>query len=57
LSGNVPNSQFNAAVNVNIAQRTGNPGTYNFLGAIDDVHIFNRALTSSEIQADMSIPR
>jgi hypothetical protein len=57
LDGTVPNSQFNAAVNVNIAQRTGSPGAFNFLGTIDEVHIFNRALTASEIQADMSIPR
>lgn len=42
---------------VNIAQRTGNPGTFNFLGVIDEVHVFNRALTAAEIQADMTIPR
>ena len=57
LSGTVPAAQFNAPVNVNIAQRAGQPGTYNFLGLIDEVHIFNRALTASEIQTDMSLPR
>jgi hypothetical protein len=57
LSGSVPAAQFNAAFNVNIAQRTGAPGSFNFLGKIDEVHIFNRALTAAEIQTDMDLPR
>jgi hypothetical protein len=57
LAGTIPSAQFNAPVNVNIAQRTGNPGLFNFLGTIDEVHIFNRALTAAEIQADMMNPR
>jgi chitodextrinase len=57
LSGSVPAAQFNAPFNVNIAQRAGSPGTFNFLGRIDEVHIFNRALTASEIQTDMNLPR
>jgi glucose/arabinose dehydrogenase/PKD repeat protein/fibronectin type 3 domain-containing protein len=57
LAGTIPSAQFNAPVNVNIAQRTGSPGLFNFLGTIDEVHIFNRALTAAEIQADMSNPR
>jgi glucose/arabinose dehydrogenase len=57
LAGTVPPSQFNSPLGVNIAQRTGNPGTFNFLGLIDEVHVFNRALTAAEIQADMTIPR
>jgi hypothetical protein len=57
LSGTIPAAQFNAPYNVNIAQRTGFPRTFNFLGAIDEVHIYNRALTSTEIQTDMSTQR
>ena len=30
---------------------------FNFLGTIDEVHVFNRALTAAEIQMDMSTPR
>jgi hypothetical protein len=57
LSGTVPAAQSDAPFNVNIAQRTGNPGTFNFQGRIDEVHIFNRALSASEIRNDMSIAR
>jgi glucose/arabinose dehydrogenase/PKD repeat protein len=57
LAGTVPSSQYNSSYGVNIAQRTGNPGTFNFLGTIDEVHVFNRALTASEIQTDMNTPR
>ena len=57
LAGTVPAAQTNANVNVNIAQRTGMPGTFNFQGRIDEVHIFNRALSASEIQNDMNVQR
>jgi len=57
LSGTVPAAQFDAPFNVNIAQRTGFPGSFPFLGRIDEVHIFNRALTAAEIQNDMNLPR
>jgi hypothetical protein len=57
LSGTVPVSQSNVAANVNIAQRTRDPGTYNFQGTIDEVHVFNRALTAAEIQTDRNTPR
>ncbi len=57
LSGTVPAAQFDAPLNVNIAQRTGYPGTFNFQGRIDEVHIFNRALNATEIRNDMSLPR
>jgi hypothetical protein len=30
---------------------------FNFQGTIDEVHIFNRALTAAEIQTDMTVPR
>ena len=57
LDGTVPSSQYNSTFGVNIAQRTGNPRSFNFLGTIDEVHVFNRALTASEIQTDMNTPR
>jgi hypothetical protein len=57
LAGTVPASQANAAVNVNIGQRTGYPGSFNFLGTIDEVHVFGRALSAAEIQMDMNTPR
>jgi glucose/arabinose dehydrogenase len=57
LSGTVPGAQFNSGFDVNIAQRTGNEGTFNFSGAIDEVHLYGRALAASEIRADMTNPR
>jgi glucose/arabinose dehydrogenase/PKD repeat protein len=57
LSGTVPAAQTDANFNVNIGQRTGLPGTFNFRGRLDEVHIFNRALSASEIQNDMKVPR
>jgi hypothetical protein len=57
LSGTVPAAQTDENVNVNIAQRTGMPGTFNFRGRLDEVHIFNRALSASEIQIDMNLQR
>ncbi len=53
LSGTIPAAQFNQSVNVNIGRRTG--GFY-FNGLIDEVRIYNRALTQPEIQADMNAP-
>ena len=53
LVGTVPAAQVNSSVNVNIGRRTG--GFY-FNGIIDEVRIYNRALTQSEIQADMNTP-
>jgi hypothetical protein len=53
LNGTIPAAQFNQAVNVNIGRRTG--GFY-FNGMIDEVRIYNRALTPAEIQADMNTP-
>jgi hypothetical protein len=51
LKGVVPTSQFNRNVNVNIGRRSG--GFY-FKGVIDEVRIYNRALSQAEIQIDMS---
>ena len=53
LSGTVPASQVNSSVNVNIGRRTG--GFY-FNGLIDEVRVYNRALTQAEIQTDMNTP-
>lgn len=57
LSGTVPAAQFDPSANVNLAQRTSDPGTFNFVGTLDEVHIFNRALTAAQIQTDMNTPR
>jgi glucose/arabinose dehydrogenase/PKD repeat protein len=57
LSGTVPTAQFNAPYPVQIGQRPGYPGSLNFIGTIDEVHVFGRALTVAEIQVDMNTPR
>src|SRR5262249_39777955 len=52
--GAVPLGQNNpASINVNIGRRQGG---YYFMGTIDDVRVYNRALSQSEIQADMNTP-
>src|SRR5205807_1237707 len=51
LSGTVPPSQYNAPANVNVGQRGGG---YLFQGTIDEVRIYNRALSPAEIQSDMN---
>ena len=56
LVGTVGAAQRNSSLAVNIGQRPAWPGTYNFAGRIDDVRIYNRALTQAEIQADMNTP-
>ena len=53
LIGTIPTSQVDSTVNVNIGRRTGG---YYFNGFIDDVRIYNRALSQTEIQADMVTP-
>ena len=53
LRGTVPASQLNQTANVNIGRRTG--GFY-FNGVIDEVRIYNRALSQAEIQTDMITP-
>jgi fibronectin type 3 domain-containing protein len=49
----IPNLQLDQAVNVNIGRRTGG---YYFQGLIDEVRIYNRALSQVEIQTDMNTP-
>src|SRR3989454_777031 len=53
LRGTVPASQFNAATNVNIGRRAAG---YYFPGTIDELRVYNRALSQAEIQADMNTP-
>jgi hypothetical protein len=53
LSGAVPDRQGLARVNAAIGKREG--GFY-FIGAIDDLRIYSRALSQTEIQADMAAP-
>jgi PKD repeat protein len=53
LKGTVPTSQFDPNLNVTIGKRSGG---YYFWGTIDDLRIYNRALSASEIQADMNSP-
>jgi len=52
LSGTVPSSRLNSTVNANIGRRTGG---FTIAGIVDDVRIYNRALTQSEIQSDMAV--
>ena len=55
LVGTVTATQQNSSANVNIGRRpTGS--NFNFNGRIDDVRIYNRALTQTEIQTDMNTP-
>jgi concanavalin A-like lectin/glucanase superfamily protein len=53
LNGTVPAAQFNSSQPVNIGRRTGG---YYFQGIIDDVRIYNRALSAAEIATDMTTP-
>ena len=53
LLGTIPAAQFNQTVNVNIGRRTGG---FHFNGVIDEVRIYNGALTPAQIQADMNTP-
>ena len=53
LRGAVPAAQYDPAQNVNIGRRSGG---YYFNGTIDEVRIYNRALSVSEIQSDMNTP-
>ncbi len=51
LRGTVPSSQSDPAENVTIGRRNG--GFY-FQGTIDELRVYNRALSQSEIQTDMN---
>jgi fibronectin type 3 domain-containing protein len=50
LASTVPPSQNNSGVNVNIGERTGG---FFFRGTIDEVRVYNAAITQAQIQSDM----
>ena len=52
LVGTITNAQQNSPQDVNIGTRPA--GGYGFIGRIDDVRIYDRALTAAEIQGDMT---
>jgi RHS repeat-associated protein len=54
LVGTVASSQSTSHRDVLIGARPDDPFDYNFNGTIDEVRIYNRALTQAEIQADMN---
>ena len=54
-NGTATSTQQNSTVNVDIGQRPGVSAT-SFNGLIDDVRIYNSALTQAQIQADMNTP-
>ena len=56
LLGTVTATQQPSTLDVEIGQRPGNPGAFQFNGRIDDVRIADRAMTQSQIQADMATP-
>jgi hypothetical protein len=53
LVGTVPAAQVNAVASANLGRRNGG---YHFNGRIDDVRIYERALSAVEILADMNTP-
>jgi hypothetical protein len=53
LRGTVPAAQVLQSVNVNIGRR---PVGYYFAGVIDEVRVYNRALSQGEIQTIMTTP-
>jgi hypothetical protein len=53
LVGTIPATQSASTQNVHIGQRPGVPRTSNFAGVLDDVRIYNRALSQAEILADI----
>ena len=55
LLGTVSATQQNSSANVNIGRRPGS-NSFNLSGRIDDARIYTRALTPTEIQADMNGP-
>ena len=52
LVGNVTSSQRDSSQNVNVGRRPA--GGFGFIGRIDDVRIYDRALTINEVQADLA---
>ena len=54
LIGTITSAQINSSLNVNIGRRAS--GAFLFNGTIDDVRIYNRALSPAEILVDMTTP-
>jgi RHS repeat-associated protein len=54
LVGTVATSQVPSSMDVNIGRRPDTPALFNFIGTIDEVRIYNRALSQAEIQTDMN---
>lgn len=52
--GTADTTQKNSGQNVKIGQRAS--GGFGFIGLLDDVRIYDRALTQAEIQTDMNTP-
>ena len=50
LYGTVPNAQYSPALNATVGKRSDG---FLFSGTIDDVRVYNRALSQAEIQNDM----
>jgi len=55
LIGTVTATQQNSTLNVNVGRRPGASG-FAFNGTIDEVRVYNRALSAAEIQVDMASP-
>src|SRR5262245_57898429 len=55
LQGTVTSSQQNSTLNVTVGRRSGSNG-YEFSGRIDNLRIYNSALTQAQIMADMGTP-
>jgi glucose/arabinose dehydrogenase len=55
LVGTITSSQQYSTEHVDIGRRAGSSG-FEFAGRVDDVRIYNRALTALEIQTDMNTP-
>jgi hypothetical protein len=53
LSGSVPASQIIPTLNTTVGRRTGGSGYY-FQGLIDNLRIYTRALSASDVQSDMN---
>lgn len=51
LLGQVAGAQNDPVASVTLGSRSGSPGGYNFNGVIDEVMIFDRALTATEVRA------
>ena len=54
LLGTVTSTQQNSTLNVNVGRRPGLTG-FAFNGTIDEVRIYNRALSPADIQVDMQL--